>query len=180
MSITLILGGARSGKSRRAEELALAGDRPVAYVATCPSGTDPEMRERIAHHRASRPQGFKTVEDTYDLGAIAREHPDHCLILDCLTLWLFVQTERQRSEAEILAELETGLKGRGRARWVIVSNEIGLGVVPLSAETRAFRDLAGRANQRVAALAEHVELMVAGVPLIVKQVTREGGSHASS
>ncbi len=168
-SLTLVLGGARSGKTQHAQDLAIASGLPVGYVATCPVRTDAEMDHRITRHRQSRPATFLTIEGQYDLGAIARQHQGHCLILDCLTLWLFVLSEQGLAEADILSQLAAGLEAsQSVASWVIVSNEIGLGVVPASRETRAFRDLSGFAHQLVGRYADSVQLMVAGLPLKVK------------
>lgn len=169
-SLHFVLGGARSGKSHRADQLALLSGRPVTYVAACQAGLDPEMDARIALHRASRPGSFATIENRYDLAAIAEENAGACLILDCLTLWLFTLTERSLSHQEILTILEQDLlRSRPFAHWIVVSSEIGLGVVPMHRETRAFRDLSGRAQQVVARLANTVEFMVAGIPMTVKK-----------
>ena len=167
--IKFVLGGARSGKTQRADTLAIESGRPVIYVAACPTGIDTEMDARIERHRESRPKSFATIENRHDLAQIAREHGGSCLILDCLTLWLYTMTERGLSEADILALLEGELTAsREHASWIIVSSEIGLGVVPIHRETRAFRDLSGRAQQVVARLASRVEFMVAGIPMVVK------------
>jgi adenosylcobinamide kinase/adenosylcobinamide-phosphate guanylyltransferase len=167
--IKFVLGGARSGKTQRADSLALESGQPVVYVAACPTGIDTEMDARIARHRELRPESFATIENRHDLAQIAREHGGSCLILDCLTLWLYTMTDRGLSEADILALLEDELReSRAHASWVIVSSEIGLGVVPIHRETRAFRDLSGRAQQVVARLANRVEFMVAGIPMLVK------------
>lgn len=171
-SIHLILGGARSGKSRRAEGLMRTQDKNGAvYIATCATAStapDAEMRERIANHVARRPPTWRTVENRFDLANLIVENAALPMLLDCLTLWLaFRQSE---GESAILDELETALlhAREHRTTFVIVSNELGMGLVPLGADNRAFRDLCGRANQLVAQHADAVELMVAGLPLKLK------------
>ncbi len=166
--LTLVLGGARSGKSRHAESLVTASARPPwVYVATA-QALDAEMTERIAHHRARRGAGWQTVEAPHDLaGAIAAAPPDSALLVDCLTLWL---TNRMLAEADIAADtaaLEAAL-ARRHAPSVLVSNEVGSGVVPDNALARRFADLQGRLNQRIAAHADRVVLVVAGLPLTLK------------
>ena len=168
--ITLILGGARSGKSARAEALAGRSQRPVTYVATYASGlADVEMTQRIEKHRSRRPATWETVENRFDLSALFSALRGRTVVLDCLTLWLSYHWENV-PEADLLERLRTALEG-ARAHDLelyIVSNELGMGLVPSSPEGRGFRDLSGRANQLVAALADHVEFQVAGLPLCVK------------
>ena len=167
--VSLVLGGTRSGKSRRGEELALGSGRPVAYVATCPRDLDEEMSERIARHQRERAPGILTIENQFDLAAIAKAHPGYCLLLDCLTLWLYGQSLKHESHEEILSQLFQGVKSSlEKVNWVIVSSEIGLGIVPADPESRKFRDLNGSAHQLLGQLADRVELMVAGIPLRVK------------
>jgi adenosyl cobinamide kinase/adenosyl cobinamide phosphate guanylyltransferase len=169
-ALTLVLGGARSGKSRYAESLVAALPPPWIYVATAQAG-DAEMAERIAAHRARRGANWRTVEAPCDLAAALTDAEDRLpVIVDCLTLWL---SNRMLAGADIDAEtaqLETALAGR-RAPVVLVSNEVGLGIVPDNALARRFRDLQGRLNQRMAARAGRVVLMVAGLPLVVKEAT---------
>jgi adenosylcobinamide kinase / adenosylcobinamide-phosphate guanylyltransferase len=165
--LTLVLGGARSGKSRHAESLITASAPPWIYVATA-QALDTEMAERIAHHRARRGARWQTVEAPHDLaGAIDKAPPDAGLLVDCLTLWL---TNRMLAEADIEADtaaVESAL-ARRRGPIVLVSNEVGSGVVPDNALARRFADLQGRLNQRIAARADRVVLVVAGLPLTVK------------
>jgi adenosylcobinamide kinase / adenosylcobinamide-phosphate guanylyltransferase len=166
--LTLVLGGARSGKSRHAESLITASAPPPwIYIATA-QALDAEMTQRIAHHRARRGVGWQTVEAPHDLaGAIDKAPPDSALLVDCLTLWL---TNRMLAEADIEADtavLEKAL-ARRRGSTVLVSNEVGSGVVPDNALARRFADLQGRLNQRIAARADRVVLVVAGLPLTVK------------
>ncbi|MCP5057163.1 MAG: bifunctional adenosylcobinamide kinase/adenosylcobinamide-phosphate guanylyltransferase [bacterium] len=170
MPLTLLLGGARSGKSRRAEELAFAHEGPVIYVATAPEiPEDPEWTTRIAAHRERRPTSWTTHETPLELVETLRTEcrEDAFVLVDCLTLWLsnWLHAGNTAIEAaEALEEILPELPGR----IVIVSNEVGSGVVPASTSGRRFRDAQGVLNQRVAALAENVELMVAGIPLAVK------------
>jgi adenosylcobinamide kinase/adenosylcobinamide-phosphate guanylyltransferase len=168
--ITIILGGARSGKSARAEALARLSARPVTYVATYASGlADAEMSERIDAHRARRPADWKTVENRFDLSILFGELRGRTVVLDCLTLWLSYHCETV-SEQDLLARLRAALEEarRSELELYIVSNELGMGLVPSSPEGRGFRDLSGRANQLVAALADDVEFQVAGLPICLK------------
>jgi adenosylcobinamide kinase / adenosylcobinamide-phosphate guanylyltransferase len=166
--LTLVLGGARSGKSRHAESLITASAPPPwVYVATA-QALDAEMTERIAHHRARRGAGWQTVEAPHDLAeAVAAVPADAALLVDCLTLWL---SNRMLAEADIEPEsaaLEKAL-ARRHAPTVLVSNEVGSGVVPDNALARRFADLQGRLNQRIAVHADRVVLVVAGLPLTLK------------
>ena len=175
--LTFILGGARSGKSTLAEQLAARGER-VLYVATA-EGRDEEMRRRIAAHQAARPQHWDTVEEPLDLaGALRPVHNRYdTVLIDCLTLWVSnLLLGRQPGAADDAIEeriLNTArellqLVASSGAGWIMVSNEVGLGVVPGSPLGRAYRDLLGRVNQLIAAHARQVYLMVAGLPLQVK------------
>jgi adenosylcobinamide kinase / adenosylcobinamide-phosphate guanylyltransferase len=166
--LTLVLGGARSGKSRHAESVITASAPPPwVYVATA-EALDAEMTERIAHHRARRGAGWQTIEAPHDLtSAIAAAPPDAALLVDCLTLWL---TNRMLAEADTEAETAAIEKvlARRHGPTVLVSNEVGSGVVPDNALARRFADLQGRLNQRIAARADRVVLVVAGLPLTLK------------
>ena len=169
--IHFVLGGSRSGKSRRAESLANASGQSVVYIATYAADpTDEEMSQRVQRHRQHRPSEWKTIENRFDLDNVVRETKDVLFLLDCLTLWLSFHLTKGRSSEQILKELEqTLLLIRELDRSVIiVSNEVGAGIVPLMPESRAFRDLCGSANQLVAAHATTVELLVAGLPLVLK------------
>jgi adenosylcobinamide kinase / adenosylcobinamide-phosphate guanylyltransferase len=169
-TVILVLGGARSGKSQYAERLIATSPPPWTYIATAEAG-DVEMAERIAAHRARRGTNWRTVEAPHDLAtALADAESTFPVIVDCLTLWL---SNRMLAGADIEAEtahLKAALDGR-RAPVVLVSNEVGLGIVPENALARRFRDLQGRLNQRMAARANRVVLMVAGLPLVVKDAT---------
>jgi adenosylcobinamide kinase / adenosylcobinamide-phosphate guanylyltransferase len=166
-SLTLVLGGARSGKSRHAEALVTALPRPWLYIATGAPGDD-EMATRIAEHRARRGAQWQTLEAPRDLaGALARVPTGAAVLIDCLTLWLSnVMLAGADVEAET-ARFEQSLIGR-TGPVVLVANEVGLGIVPENALARRFRDAAGRLNQRLAGLADSVVLLVAGIPVKVK------------
>jgi adenosylcobinamide kinase / adenosylcobinamide-phosphate guanylyltransferase len=169
--IHFVLGGSRSGKSRRAESLAKASGQSVAYIATyAPDPADEEMQQRVRRHRERRPSDWETIENRFDLGNVVRESKDVLFLLDCLTLWLSFHLTAGRSSEQILKELEETLLliRELECRIIIVSNEVGAGIVPLAPESRAFRDLSGLANQLVAHHASTVELMVAGLPLVLK------------
>ncbi|MEM1343606.1 MAG: bifunctional adenosylcobinamide kinase/adenosylcobinamide-phosphate guanylyltransferase [Pseudomonadota bacterium] len=165
--LTLILGGARSGKSARALALCPA---PRTFIATA-EALDDEMAERIARHRDERAGAdWTTVEEPLDLAAaVAREAAEgRHLLIDCLTLWLSNLLHHARDvEAETKALLAALEAAPGHA--VAVSNEIGLGLAPMNALGRAFRDAQGRLNQRMAAAAVRVEFVAAGLPLVLKE-----------
>lgn len=166
-SLTFIIGGARSGKSRHAEELLTTLPQPWTYIATA-EAYDDEMRERIALHRSRRGEGWLTVDAPLDLvGAIAALPDERPVLIDCLTLWL---TNHMLAEHDLQAESKRLAEALAHPRgpWFIVSNEVGQGIVPDNALARRFRDEAGRLNQKMAAVADTVLLMVAGLPLKVK------------
>jgi adenosyl cobinamide kinase/adenosyl cobinamide phosphate guanylyltransferase len=162
--LTLVLGGARSGKSRHAERLLQGAPPPWLYLATA-QPLDEEMRARIATHQARRGPGWETAEAPIDLApALARAQP---VLLDCLTLWLTNLLLGGHDIAAATDALDAALVARG-APAVLVANEVGLGIVPDNALARQFRDAAGQLHQRIAARADRVVLMVAGLPLLVK------------
>jgi adenosylcobinamide kinase / adenosylcobinamide-phosphate guanylyltransferase len=175
----LILGGARSGKSGYAEQRARECGWRVTYIATATPG-DAEMQQRIAEHRQHRPGEWLVVEEAVALAEVLARHaaPEHCLIVDCLTLWLsnilFPQDlpgARSPPDAGLFARERVALLDlvpRLPGRVLFVSNEVGLGVVPLGAGTRRFGDEAGRLNQDLARLCERVTFMVAGLPWTLK------------
>jgi len=169
--VTLVLGGARSGKSRHAEALVASQPGPCIYLATAQAG-DNEMAARIADHRARRGPRWTTVEEPLDLaGALARNcGPDRAVLVDCLTLWLsnLLGAERDvAAECERLLAVLPGLAGP----VVFVSNEVGQGVVPDNALARAFIDHAGRLHQDLAQAAQRVVFMTAGLPQEIKSVS---------
>ena len=180
--IELILGGARSGKSLLAEKRARESALPVTYIATA-RAEDGEMARRIAHHRARRPTDWTCVEAPLDLpGALVRHAAaDRCLVVDCLTLWLanlfFAGAAAAQAEAGeaidcplLSASTAALLEALPRlpGRVILVSNEVGWGIVPMQPLSRLFADEQGRLNQRVAAIADRATLVAAGLPLELK------------
>jgi adenosylcobinamide kinase / adenosylcobinamide-phosphate guanylyltransferase len=173
--ITLVTGGARAGKSRYALSL-VEGEPSVTYIATA-EALDEEMRSRIARHRAERPAAWGTLEASIDLAeAVSRAPERDALIVDCLTLWvsnlLLRATEQADGDepwypAREVNEL-VGALGRRRSAVIVVTNEVGLGVVPATPLGRAYRDALGRVNQEMARTAQRVMLLVAGIPVVVK------------
>jgi adenosylcobinamide kinase / adenosylcobinamide-phosphate guanylyltransferase len=164
--LTLVLGGARSGKSRYAESLFGALMPPWAYVATAEAG-DEEMAARIKAHRARRGASWRTIEAPRELGeAIVLCHPLPILV-DCLTLWLSNLLLAQNDIDTQVEDLERAVESAA-APVVLVANEVGSGIVPDHVLGRKFRDLQGALNQRIAVRADRVVLMVAGLPLSLK------------
>ncbi len=178
----LILGGARSGKSLLAEQRAAESGLSVVYLATAQAG-DGEMQRRIAHHRARRPATWACIEETQHLAARLLElaTPQTCILVDCLTLWLsnllFAGAAARQAEAgEAIAcphlcnEVNAliALLPRLPGRIVLVSNEVGWGIVPMHPVSRLFADEQGRLNQRVATACDQVTLVAAGLPLRLK------------
>lgn len=172
--LVLVLGGARSGKSSCAENLARQGERTL-FVATA-EALDDDMRRRIMKHRERRPASWDTLEEPLDpAAAIPSALAGHdTLLFDCLTVWvsnlLLALEDEADAEAEILARAGAllDLYEQADSRWILVSNEVGLGVVPATELGRRYRDLLGRVNQLFAARADKVYLMVAGLPLELK------------
>lgn len=177
--LTFILGGARSGKSAHAEHLAGDSGLPVTYIATARIG-DAEFEQRVQLHRERRPVHWPLVEAPLDLaGALrATDRAGGCVLIDCLTLWLAnllfspandgdeIAALPERAQAA-LADFDAALADV-RGKVIVVSNEIGLGVVPLGSVTRLYVDELGRLNQRVAAASTRAVLMAAGLPLVLK------------
>jgi adenosylcobinamide kinase/adenosylcobinamide-phosphate guanylyltransferase len=164
--LTLVIGGARSGKSRYAESLITALPPPWIYAATG-QGLDAEMVARIEAHRARRGPGWTTVEAPRDLAATLTAHAETPILVDCLTLWL---SNLMMADAQLEPEIDRLAQALAKvaAPVVLVANEVGSGIVPDNALARRFRDLQGGLNQRIAALADQVVLVVAGLPLFLK------------
>lgn len=181
MTRTLILGGARSGKSAHAEAVAAASGKTVIYVATA-QAFDCEMKNRIAQHRLSRNSNWQTIEEPLELGSvIARESaPDRVLLVDCLTVWLSnLLFSEARDYPEVGAIHPPDIFHAQRSQLldaldnmagdiILVSNEVGLGIIPQGAISRWFVDEAGRLNQAVAAKCERAVFVAAGLPLMLK------------
>jgi len=185
--LILVLGGARSGKSRFAQQLAQTCSdeehRSVVYVATAEAG-DEHMRQRIERHRRGRPSGWETVEAPQNVAAAIEATGDSAaaIIVDCLTLWIsnllltggedFNEDEAQVASREeaILAEVAALIRAARKANAcvIVVSNEVGMGIVPLTSLGRIFRDIAGWANQALAQAADEVYVMWAGLPQRIK------------
>jgi len=168
--LQLILGGARSGKSRLAERLAAESTLPVTYIATS-QPLDGELNERVALHRQRRPAHWQLIEEPLELARVLRENAaaDTCLLVDCLTLWLtnllmLDDAERLNIEREALLQSLAQLPGE----IIFVSNETGLGIVPLGELTRRYVDEAGWLHQALAERCQRVVLTVAGLPLTLK------------
>jgi adenosylcobinamide kinase / adenosylcobinamide-phosphate guanylyltransferase len=172
MSSLLILGGARSGKSRHAIAAQAARGR-VAFIATAEAG-DADMAARIARHRAERPSHWITIEEPFDVaGRLAAVRGSVAVIVDCVTVWISNRLLRGDDDETILAAVDALAQSLARCTFdvTLVSNEVGEGVHPPTEAGLRFRDLLGLANQRLAAAADRVVLMVAGLPLTLKAPT---------
>ncbi len=177
LKLTLILGGARSGKSRLAQEMALKTGGDVLFVATAEAG-DAEMKRRIEMHRKNRPPGWRTLETATGLGQTIPPQlgAAKTVIIDCITLLVsnifgnYPRADEAALEQAVAGEIEGLLTciERADASFIIVSNELGLGLVPPDPASRLYRDLLGQANQKLAARADAVLLLVAGIPLAIK------------
>jgi len=177
--ITLLLGGARSGKSSYAQRLAEESGKSVTYLATAQALDDEEMSSRIQKHQSERPAHWQTLEIPLDVAAHVGEIKSDLVILDCMTLLttnLLMKFEKNELVDEApfteavyqeVAELLTAIRS-GKPDWLIISNEIGLGLVPPYQMGRVYRDLLGWANQRLAREADKVIFLVAGIPMVVK------------
>ncbi len=165
----LVLGGARSGKTGFGERLAMrAGESPL-YLATA-QALDAEMTERVRLHQQQRHKRFSTLEEpialTTALKAAARQHD--VILVDCLTLWITNLLVANEDVAKAVDELVAALPDIDTARVILISNEVGLGIVPDNAMARMFRDLAGAAHQRLAEICEEVHFVIAGLPMTLK------------
>jgi adenosylcobinamide kinase/adenosylcobinamide-phosphate guanylyltransferase len=175
--LVLITGGSRSGKSALAQRLAEVLSAPRTFVATCPLYDDPELEERVRRHRAARAgAGWATVEEELAVAATLRRADGGVQVVDCLTLWvsnLMRQAERagaEFGEDAVVAEARdlAAAAGDRDGVTIVVTNEVAMGIVPENPLARAYRDLVGRANQTVAAVADIAVLTVCGLPLILK------------
>ena len=180
MKSTLIIGGARSGKSRLAQELALKAGGTILFVATAEAG-DEEMKQRIEKHRQKRPANWVTLEATTGIGNQIQKNIGNSktVIIDCITLLInniFEQYDETTDADVIEKAVQTEIKdviscmGQVNASFIIVTNEIGLGIVPADGVSRLYRDLLGIANQMLAERCDEVFLLVAGLPVAIKQV----------
>ena len=168
--LQLILGGARSGKSRLAEQIAQEAQKPVTYVATA-QAFDEEMQDRIQHHQHQRPNDWTLLEEPLFLADALQkiDQENHVILVDCLTLWvsnllMYENEGLQKNEFEKLFKVLTQLK----SDVILVSNETGLGVVPMGQISRKFVDESGRLHQQLGQLADRVTFCVAGFPMILK------------
>ena len=168
--IQFILGGARSGKSRLAEQAAIASNKPVTYIATA-QAWDNEMQERIAHHQAQRPAAWTLVEEPLHLAARLKQldQAGHVILVDCLTLWMsnLLMQKDENIQADECAQLLQVLPSL-QSEILLVSNETGLGVVPMGQISRKFVDESGRLHQQLGQIADKVVFCVAGFPMILK------------
>jgi adenosylcobinamide kinase/adenosylcobinamide-phosphate guanylyltransferase len=172
MGLTVLLGGARSGKSELSSKLASASDLPVVVIVTA-EARDEEMTERIQRHRASRPPAWTTLEEPIELATTVRDlTPDVFVILDCLSLWVSNALEAGLGDEQIVdeaREIASALAKRS-APAVVVSNEVGLGIVPMNALARRYRDALGRVNATFVDEAERAYFVVAGKALALEDV----------
>ncbi|MBC9031339.1 bifunctional adenosylcobinamide kinase/adenosylcobinamide-phosphate guanylyltransferase [Sphingomonas sp. JC676] len=167
-SSLLVLGGARSGKSRYAQQRAEALPGEAIFVATA-QALDDEMAARIARHRADRGERWRTIEAWIDIAAVIRAEagPDRVLLVDCLTLWASNLMFAERDHREHALDLAKAIRS-ATGPVILVANEVGLGIVPDNALARRFRDVAGEINQIVAASVDEAVFMAAGLPLKLK------------
>lgn len=165
--LELILGGARSGKSRIAEERAIASGKQLFYIATAQAG-DAEMAQRIQHHREQRDRRWTVIEEPCRLAEVlvATAAPKRCLLVDCLTLWMsnLLQHDRWPQERQALVDLLPQLPGD----IILVSNEVGMGIIPMGELNRQFVDESGRLHQELTNLCHRVTFTVAGIPQLLK------------
>jgi len=172
--ITLVLGGARSGKSRIAQELAGASSLPVVYIATA-TALDEEMATRIEHHQHNRPSEWRLLECPLDLAAALQEETQQpqTILVDCLTLWLNNQLfEYPEQDFSALFDALVNSLNANNANVIFVANEVGLGIIPLGEVSRKFVDEAGRLNQQLARISDKVLFVAAGLPLSLKDNTK--------
>ncbi len=169
--ITLITGGARSGKSRLAEDLAIKRGEPLLYIATAAYG-DREMTERIARHQERRGTSWQTIEEQYDLAGVIAGHDGwfKAILVDCVTLWLTNLLFKYEDKATVLEEVRrtASFFPSLKTPLFLVSNEVGMGIIPDNSLGRAFCDLSGEANEILATAADEVYVAFSGLPLKIK------------
>jgi adenosylcobinamide kinase/adenosylcobinamide-phosphate guanylyltransferase len=174
-SIILLLGGARSGKSNLAQKLAVEMDKPVTFIATG-EPLDMEMQERINRHKHDRPDNWQTIEAPQHIGKIIKEHitDNSVVIIDCITLLvsnlMTDQTDYEEAEKVVLAEITELITAMRKlhSTFIIVSNEVGMGLVPENRLGRMYRDVLGKANQTIAQHANEIYVLFSGIPLRIK------------
>jgi len=171
VSVELILGGARSGKSRLAEARAIESGLDVIYIATAHHSDDEEMQARIAHHQQQRPSEWAVIEEPVELAKTLQKVDDEqaCVLVDCLTLWLtnlLLSEDKALFEKQVKALLN--ILPTLTAKVILVSNEVGHGIVPLGELNRRFVDESGRLHQRIAEIADQVDFVMAGLPMRLK------------
>ncbi|PKM78043.1 MAG: bifunctional adenosylcobinamide kinase/adenosylcobinamide-phosphate guanylyltransferase [Firmicutes bacterium HGW-Firmicutes-15] len=176
--LVFVTGAARSGKSFFAEKMAADLEGKVSYIATCVPGDD-EMVDRVARHQARRPVNWQTIEEAFNPVGVIKEldEPGHIFLLDCLTLLvsnLMLQTEIELGEEQLLQKIiELAKVSReSAAHIIIVSNEVGWGIVPGDPLSRLYRDIIGRANQIIASYADEAYITIAGIPIELKALTK--------
>lgn len=168
--MTLVLGGARSGKSSYAQQLASNFDLPIIYIATA-TAIDDEMKERIDHHQHNRPAEWATIESPLELVEAIQNisHHKQTILVDCLTLWINNQIfHDMHQDFPTLFKALVDVCEKSRSNIIFVANEVGLGIIPLGEVSRKFIDEAGRLNQMLAKIADDVVFIAAGIPLVLK------------
>lgn len=173
--IIFILGGARSGKSNYAISLAKRLKKKVIFIATC-NPLDEEMKERVKKHRKSRPNTWKTIEEEIDIDLLLQKlnRQNEIIIIDCLTIWISNLQLKYKNEEKIEDKIKSFLKvlEKIKTTLIIVSNEVGSGIVPENKIARNYRDILGNLNQEVAKLSSEVYFLISGVPIKIKRRDR--------
>jgi len=171
MSTTLVLGGARSGKSAYAENLAKQTNKVVVYLATA-QVRDKAIAERVSLHQQSRPAEWLTIESPLELGATLQKHAIEgtVVLVDCLTMWVTNMLCEEHCKVVVKEQQDSFFSNLDTIKGdvIFVSNEVGMGIIPMGELTRDYVDIAGRLHQDIAARADHVMLVVAGLPLVLK------------
>ncbi len=171
MTVSLVLGGARSGKSAYAEKLAKESGQTVVYVATAKIRDD-AIAERVSLHQQSRPVEWLTVESPLDLAAVLEQHAiaGTTVLVDCLTMWITNLLCEEEAKTKLTAELEALFLAFDKITGdvIFVSNEVGMGIIPMGELTRDYVDVAGRLHQDIAAVSDQVVMVIAGLPLVLK------------